>query len=157
MPASSRTTACCAHAQPARQQQLPFGIEGQGRHLSARLQQRWDVRHLQADCFFLNSGNHAQTEEDFTAPVKETATSAGKNTLLWKPIWKPGAAVPWSGASPKLSLRVTGIFHSATRCQEHCGPWRWGKRQDGGRGKAVLSSPSPFHCLGSRELWEVEM
>lgn len=23
--------------------------------------------------------------------------------------------------------------------------------------KAVLSSPSPFHCLGSRELWEVEM
>lgn len=65
--------------------------------------------------------------------------------------------MPWSGASPKLSLRVTGIFHSATRCQEHCGPWRWGKRQDGGRGKAVLSSPSPFHCLGSRELWEVEM
>lgn len=64
--------------------------------------------------------------------------------------------MPWSGPRLKLSPQVTGTFHNATRCQAHFGSWRWGTRQDGNREKAALSSPSSFHCLGSRELWEVE-
>lgn len=36
----------------------------------------------------------------------------------------------------------------------HFGFWRWGTRKEGNREKVALSSPSLFHCLGTRELWE---
>lgn len=61
----------CPHAQPTLQRQLPFGIEEQGRHISARLQQWGDIRQLQADLFFCHPGYSAHREEDFKAFVKE--------------------------------------------------------------------------------------
>lgn len=92
----------------------------------------------------------------FKVFVKESATFPGKNSPLWKPVQNPRVAVPWSGPRPKLSLQIPAIFHNATRCQGHFGSWRWGTRQDGNREKGALSSLSPFHYLGSRELWEAK-
>lgn len=54
----------------------------------------------------------------------------------------------WLGARLRLSLWVTGIFHSATMCQEHCGPWSWEKR--------LLCPQAPSAVQGVGSCGEVE-